>query len=105
MVLGGSSPEDGMAVFRLRRRGRAIEATMCDVFVPEGASGTEHRLMKDIARLTGADYLLRIDNRRLIRRFVPLPKAGPILTARSVDGRQLPELDDLSLSMGDVELF
>jgi GNAT superfamily N-acetyltransferase len=105
VVLAGSSPDDGLAVFHLRRRGRAIEATVCDVLVPEGAKGTEHRLMKEIARLTNADYLLRIDRRRVIRGFVRLPKNGPILTARSIDGRKIPELDDLSLSMGDVELF
>ncbi len=82
-----------------------IEATVCDVLVPEGSPGTEHRLMKEIARLTQADYLLRIDRRRMIRGFVRLPKNGPILTGRSIDGRKIPELSDLSLSMGDVELF
>jgi len=105
VVLGGSSPEDGLAIFHLRRRGRAIEATVCDVLVPEDASGVEHQLMRAIARLTQADYVLRIDRRRLMRGFVPLPRIGPVLTGRSIDGRKIPTLDDLSLSMGDVELF
>jgi hypothetical protein len=105
VVLGGSSPEDGLAVFHLRRRGRAIEATVCDVLVPEDASGVEHQLMRAIARLTQADYVLRIDRRRLLRGFVPLPRIGPVLTGRSIDGRMIPALADLSLSMGDVELF
>ena len=74
VVLAGSSPEDGLAVFHLRRRGRAIEATVCDVLVPEGSPGMEHRLMREIARLTHADYLLRIDRRRGMRGFVPLPR-------------------------------
>ena len=51
VVLAGSSTEDGLAVFHLRRRGRAIEATVCDVLVPDGSPGTEHRLMQEIARL------------------------------------------------------
>jgi GNAT superfamily N-acetyltransferase len=105
VLLAGSSPEDGLAVFHLRRRGRAVEATICDVLVPEGARGAEHRMMKEIARLTRADYLLRIDRRRFIRGFTRLPRNGPILTGRSIDGRKIPTLADLSLSMGDVELF
>jgi hypothetical protein len=105
VVLAGSSPENGLAVFHLRRRGRAIEATVCDVLIPEHSKGTEYRLMREIARLTRADYLLRIDRRRMIRGFVQLPRNGPILTGRSIDGRKLPKLDDLSLSMGDIELL
>ena len=105
VVLGGSSPEDGLAVFHLRRRGRAVEATVCDVLVPDGVPGREHALMQQIAELTEADYLLRVDRRRLMRGCVRVPKNGPILTGRSIDGRKVPELDDLSLSMGDLELF
>ena len=105
VVLGGSSPEDGLAVFHLRRRGRAVEATVCDVLVPDGARGREHALMHQIAELTEADYLLRVDRRRIMRGFVRVPKNGPILTGRSIDGRKVPALDDLSLSMGDLELF
>jgi GNAT superfamily N-acetyltransferase len=105
VVLAGSSPEDGLAVFHLRRRGRAVEATVCDVLVSDGARGREHALMQRIAELTEADYLLRIDRRRIMRGFFRVPKNGPILTGRSIDGRKVPALDGLSLSMGDLELF
>jgi GNAT superfamily N-acetyltransferase len=105
VVLHTSSPEDGLAVFHLRRRGRAIEATVCDVMTPATAPHVEHQLMKKIAALTNADYLLRIDHRRWMRGFLPVPRNGPVLTFRSIDGRKVPTLADLSLTMGDVELF
>jgi GNAT superfamily N-acetyltransferase len=105
VVLHSSSPEDGLAVFHLRRRGRAIEATVCDVMTPATTPHVEHALMKKVVELTNADYLLRIDRRRWIRGFSPVPNTGPILTFRSIDGRRIPTLADLSLTMGDVELF
>ena len=105
VVLHSSSPEDGLAVFHLRRRGRAIEATVCDVMTPATTPHVEHSLMKKIARLTNADYLLRIDQRKWMRGFAPVPGNGPVLTFRSIDGRKIPTLADLSLTMGDVELF
>lgn len=105
VVLHTDSPEDGLAVFHLRRRGRAIEATVCDVMTPATTPHVEHELMKKISTLTNADYLLRIDHRRWMRGFVPVPNNGPILTFRSIDGRKIPTLNDLSLTMGDVELF
>jgi hypothetical protein len=73
--------------------------------VRDGARGREHALMHQIAELTNADYLLRVDRRRIMRGFFRVPKNGPILTGRSIDGRKVPSLDDLSFSMGDLELF
>jgi GNAT superfamily N-acetyltransferase len=105
VALVSSSPDDGFAVFHLRRRGRAIEATVCDVLVPADTPAVEHLLMRRVAQLTSADYLLRIDRRRWMRGFVPMPRTGPILTMRSIDGRKVPTLSGLSLTMGDVEIF
>jgi GNAT superfamily N-acetyltransferase len=105
VMLQSSSPADGLAVFHLRRRGRAIEATVCDVMTPSTAPHVEHQLMKKIATLTNADYLLRSNRRRWIRGFLPVPKSGPVLTFRSIDGRSIPTMADLALTMGDVELF
>jgi hypothetical protein len=105
VVTRTSSIEDGLAVFHLRRRGSAIEATVCDVLVPEGAEKVERELMRTIASRTNADYLLRLDRRRLVPGALPVPRAGPVLTMRSVGGRPLPRMRDLSLTMGDIELF
>ena len=36
VLLHGSTPSAGFVVFRLRRRGRAVEAVLCDLFAPAG---------------------------------------------------------------------
>jgi GNAT superfamily N-acetyltransferase len=105
VVTHTSSIEDGLAVFHLRRRGGAIEATVCDVLVPAGDKRAERELTRRIASLTKADYLLRLDRRRFVPGAIPVPKAGPVLTMRSIDGRPLPRTSDLALTMGDIELL
>jgi GNAT superfamily N-acetyltransferase len=105
VVLAGSALDDGVAVFHLRRRGSATEATICDVLIPHGRQSLEHGAMRRIASATRADYLLRIDRRRAARGWLPAPRSGPIVTVRDVGGTELPTLARWSLSMGDVELF
>ena len=105
VVAHSTDIEDGFAVFHLRRRGRAVEATICDVLVPEATPAVEHELMRRIGELTQADYLLRVDRRHVLQGFVPVPRTGPIVTFRSLDGRPVPHRRDLSFTMGDLELF
>jgi GNAT superfamily N-acetyltransferase len=115
--------ESGLAVFRLRQRGRAVEAVVCDVLVPagvgtdggpdagrNGGGGPDHAVGRDllrrIARETPADYLLRIDARRVTRGpFIRLPGVGPRFACRALDGNPPPALGAWALTMGDVELF
>jgi hypothetical protein len=105
VALNGPTVEHGLAVFRLRRRGTAIEAAVCDVMVPRDEPGAERALMHAIRDLTKADYLLRIDPRLFSWGFTRIPRTGPILVCRSLDGRKVPRLDEVDLSLGDVELF
>ena len=111
-------PAAGLAVFRLRRRGAAIEAGISDVLVPDGARGSERRLLRTVARETRADYAIRLRGadgpgaanrvRALVPRsgFVPFPKQGPLLTWRPLaDTAAPPGLADLDFSLGDVELL
>lgn len=105
VVLHSDTVEDGFAVFHLRRRGRAVEATVCDVLVPSDTPHVDGALVRRIAELTEADYLLRVDRRPFLRGFVPLPGVGPVLTFRSLDGRGAPHLRDVAFTMGDLELF
>jgi hypothetical protein len=59
-----------------------------------------------VLRRTGADYALRCDDGAPWRSaFVPVPKLGPILTWRPLRDGAVPHLEDLSLVLGDVELF
>jgi GNAT superfamily N-acetyltransferase len=102
-------PSDGVAVFRLRRRGSAIEAALCDVLVPEGDTSRERALVSEVARTSGADYVIRVGASPgdIRAGFVHVPRIGPVLTWRHVtlEAGDVPHLRDLDLALGDIELF
>jgi hypothetical protein len=97
----GTSIEDGFAIFRLRRRGHAIEAAVCDVLTPESDPVATRRLLRRIARSTEASYLLWLARTR--RHGLPI--AGPLLTCRRLDGQPVPALGDWGFVLGDIELL
>jgi GNAT superfamily N-acetyltransferase len=90
-----ATSDDAAMVFRLRRRGRAVELAACEA---HGSSRGIRRLVRHVLRSTGADYAIRIGSGGL-----PLPGQGPILTCRPLGSAQQPNRWDLDL--GDVELF
>jgi GNAT superfamily N-acetyltransferase len=102
-------PSRGLAVFRLRRRGRAVEVGVCEVLVPFGAAAAARRLLRSVAHDTGADYAIRIDRTsRFVPQagYLPFPGQGPVLTWRPLaDSSAPPSLRDLDLALGDVELL
>lgn len=103
-VLVGSTLEDGVVVVRVRRRGTALEAAVCEVLVPRGSP--VRAVMRRIARESGADYLLRCAPLSAIRDgFVPAPQLGPILTWRPIRRTGVPRIGELDLTLGDIELF
>ncbi len=90
-------------VFHLRRRGRATEAVLCDTFAEPGADREVARLQHRVLRETGADYLLTLAPGGRPRRFLPVPRTGPVLTTRTV-ARAAPTAPGAwALTMGDVE--
>jgi GNAT superfamily N-acetyltransferase len=100
----GDRLADGLVVFRLRRRGTALEAAICEGLAPR--PGAERRAVGWVLRRTGADYALRCDDGAAWRAaFLPVPRMGPILTWRPLRDGAVPDLGDLSLALGDVELF
>ena len=129
VLLHGSNPSAGLVIFRLRRRGRAIEAVICDLFVPPAVGGGDEiarALLRRVARGTAADYLIQIANLPFghgppfpfghgagipfgggvtRRRFVRLPQTGPVLACRPLDGFVPPAFGEWALTMGDVELL
>ena len=98
---------DGVALFRLRRRGAALECALCDVIVPAGDRSAARALLRSVVRTSGADYVIRLGGRPIDRSgFIRLPGQGPILTWRPLGkGGPGAALDDWSLRLGDIEMF
>jgi GNAT superfamily N-acetyltransferase len=101
----GPTVEDGMVIFRLRRRGRALEAVICDVLLPGGDAALGGQLCKRVLAGTGADYAIRSDRYVSGRGFLPLPGQGPLLTWRALTDPAMPPRRVWDLGLGDVELF
>jgi hypothetical protein len=115
LTLDGSAA-GGVAVFRLRRRGRAVEAVVGDVLVPAHAGpDAAGALVRRIGRSSAADYVLQLGRPRAGKEGaargvtrasrVRLPQTGPVLACRPLDGSTPPALERWALTMGDVELL
>ncbi|MGH9014427.1 MAG: GNAT family N-acetyltransferase [Acidimicrobiia bacterium] len=102
VLLAGPRLEDGALVFRLRRRGGATEAAICDVLVPGAERRTARRLARRVLAESGADYAVRVGAGR---GFAPLPGQGPLLVWRSLAASEMPPRRSWLLNLGDVELF
>ncbi len=97
---------NGLAVFRLRRRGPATEAALALALSPRGPAGVR-RLVRRVARAVRgeADYIVAIGRRPSVG-FVPLPGSGPTLAWRGIAVEHgPPSLDSFDLGLGDIELF
>mgnify|MGYP001347444215 CR=1 FL=1 len=106
--LGGSGSStaavDGAAVFRLRRRGSATEATVAEVLTPDPA--TRRSLVRGVLRATGADYALVAGAGSLgWPPSISLPAFSPLLTWRAVTAEAPATLDDFDFAVGDIALF
>ena len=99
----------GLALFRLRDRGGAVEATVADLLVPRGSDRSAVRdLLGRIVDEARPDYLIATAGRpadALARRMLPVPSLGPILTWRALADDRMPILSDWAFSLGDIELF
>ncbi|MCA1845716.1 MAG: GNAT family N-acetyltransferase, partial [Actinobacteria bacterium] len=104
VVLLGSSLSAGVIVFRARRRGGALEATVCDVIAPPG--GRRRNGFRQIARQGGIDYLLAsAASAGLAEGFVPAISLGPVLTWKPINRAGIPAMASLALALADIELF
>jgi predicted N-acetyltransferase YhbS len=93
-------PQRGLAVFRVRRRGAALEAAVCEVLLPEPDPARARRLIRSVRRATGADYAIWLGDGRF-----HLPGQGPRLVWRGVTAQRAPTLPSWQLTLGDLELF
>jgi GNAT superfamily N-acetyltransferase len=89
----------GHAVFRVRHRGPLREVAIVDWL----SSSPDVRAVRRLVRSCG-DYAVALG---LSSRhgFVPVPRQGPVITWRTLARAQVPRLDDISFSLGDIELF
>lgn len=88
-----------VVIFRVRRRGPALEVAVCDIVGP----GLRGGFAGELLRATGADYLMAVGRPT---GMVPLPGQGPVLTRRALrEDAAAGALDGADLSLGDLELF
>ena len=100
-----SDPTEGLALFRTRRRGPAVEASLCELLVPNGDLGIVRRLVRNVARAVEADHVIALSPPGLRGGLVPLPTVGPMLTWRALAMEEAPPRSAWALTLGDVELF
>ena len=96
----------GVALFRVRQRGRARECALDDVIVAGGSRAAVRDLVRNVTRAVDADYLVAIDPQPVAPGgLVRIPRLGPRLTWRAVTPGGMPPLAQWDLRLGDVELF
>lgn len=105
VLLRGAGIADGLAVFRVRRRGAATETALVDLLIPDGDRRAARDLVRAVLGATRPDYLISVQRRPISGRSMRLPGQGPLLTWRGVNRAAMPDLATWDLSLGDIELF
>jgi len=94
----------GLAVFRLRRRGKAVEAAVQEVHAVDDRGAKD--ALQAVTRATAADYLLRLGcDGWNTRTGVTTTRQGPVVYWRPMCWTQPPTIGPWQLQLGDVELF
>jgi predicted N-acetyltransferase YhbS len=96
---------EGLVIFRVRRRGAANEAALCEVLVPGDDSTTIRHLLTEVLRASQADHAVLLGAARPALGFLPVPGQGPTLVWRDVVETAPPPSADWHLTLGDIELF
>ncbi|HEY8545437.1 MAG TPA: GNAT family N-acetyltransferase [Acidimicrobiales bacterium] len=96
---------DGLVIFRVRRRGAATEAALCEVLVPDDDAGTIRHLLSEVLRCSQADHAVLLGAARPALGFLPVPGQGPTLVWRAVRRADAVPPADWHLTLGDIELF
>ena len=104
--LAGNAMQDGIVIFRQRRRGTAMETVIAEVIFPGDCSARFIRhTCRELLKATRSDYAVALGSTRP-RGWVPLSRSGPLLTWRPLQwSGEVPGLSSWSLSTGDIELF
>jgi GNAT superfamily N-acetyltransferase len=91
---------DGHAIFRVRNRGSLREVAFVEWLSPS----VDPRAVRRVVRDAGADYAVAIGS-SVRHGFLPVPRQGPVVTWRPLARSEVPELRDLDVALGDLELF
>lgn len=94
-------PAEGGILFRLRRRGPALEAAVIEQFTPDPLTGI--RLLRRVLGDSGADYAIGL-RMHSAAGLVPLPAQGPMLTTRPLAAGP-PAAQTWRFALADAELF
>ena len=101
----GHSIDDGLLVFRLRRRGEVRQLSILHAIGPAG-QGDRRRAVRQLLRDTGADVVMAAGERLgLVEGLVPVRRLGPRLTWRPLAHPTSPDRAALRLELGAIELF
>lgn len=101
----GADLDRGFIVFRLRQRGEARQLSILHVVRRPGERSLGRELGTLLER-TGADVAMTSGDGPLAGgRMIPVPRTGPIVTWRVLANADVPELSDLQLPLGTIELF
>ncbi|MCU1429171.1 MAG: Acetyltransferase domain [Actinomycetia bacterium] len=104
-VVAPGGLREGVAFFRLRRRGSASEAACSLVLAANDDRRVRARLAAKVAKVSKADYAVSVGNAPGAT-FMRVPgDNGPTLTWRAVRQTTAPTLDEWALTLGDIELF
>ena len=102
-IVASAGIDQGVAIFRIRRRGPAREAALVLLVAPPGRrTGVVKEFRRAVRHV--ADYAVALGDRPALS-WVSLPGAGPMLTWRAVDATAMPAASEWSLTLGDIELF
>ncbi|MBK8459394.1 MAG: GNAT family N-acetyltransferase [Micropruina sp.] len=101
LLVDEADPAAGGIIFRLRRRGEAVEAAVIELLVPDPRR--QLRLLRRMLGETRADYAIALRTGPWAG-LIPFPGQGPLLTTRPLASSP-PAPHDWTLTLGDVELF
>ena len=104
----------GLAIFRLRERGRLRETSLAELIVRPGDTASARRLLREVRRAAPSDHVVchfatgtTAAAAALRAGFLPAP-AGPVFVVRPLAQDVRPDplrLESWALSLGDVEVF
>ena len=95
-----TDPTDGVAIYRVRQRGTAREASICELLVPRGQDSARRHLVRKVLADSRADFAL-VAGRQPGARMIRVPRIGPRLTVRDLASEAFVP----SMQLGDLELF